>query len=212
MDQDRGAAEILEFAGGHRRRRAPRPLLSSSAAGNGIVYKLNASTGRVVWSRFIDTCASSAVSVTASLVYVGGCNLYALSASTGRVVWRTSQFGPEVTTPTIVDHRVIASTVNGSGSYTGAAAFNATTGRRLWLFRDATANAPVTAADGVVFIDEGSDVGMLDSGNGTFIGDLFPPPGSTFNGSVVLAEGRVYVCTVAMSNGVATLRAYQPEH
>lgn len=179
-------------------------------SGSGIVYKLNASTGRIVWSRFIDTCASSAVAVTASLVYVGGCNLYALSASTGRVVWRTSHFGPEVSTPAIVGDKVIAATIGGSGAYTGAAAFDATTGRSLWFFRDATANAPVTVADGVVYVDEGPVVDMLDSVNGTFIGELFAPAGSAFNGSVVPAEGRVYVCTIASRTGVATLRAYRP--
>jgi outer membrane protein assembly factor BamB len=36
-----------------------RFLLIGSA--NGTVYELNAGTGRVLWSRFIDTCASSAV-------------------------------------------------------------------------------------------------------------------------------------------------------
>ncbi len=188
---------------------------------NGTVYKLNAGTGRVLWSRFIDTCASSAVSVTASLVYVGGCNLYALSPSTGRVVWRTSRFGPEVTTPTIVGDKVIAATATGTfGAYTGAAAFNATTGRLLWRNGDerATVNpfpgggpVPLTAADGVVYVDEGSDVDALDSSNGTFIKTLFPPSGSSFSGSVVPAEGRVYVCIVASSTGVATLAAYQPD-
>lgn len=179
---------------------------------NGIVYKLNESTGRVVWSRYIDTCATSAVSVTGSLVYVGGCNLYALSPATGRVVWRTSHFGPEVTTPTIVGDKVIAATVNGFGSYTGAAAFNASTGRRLWLFRDATANAALTVADGVVYIDDGSDLTMLDTSNGAFVDVLLPPGGSKFNGSVVPAEGRLYVCTIATRTGAATLRAYQPVH
>jgi outer membrane protein assembly factor BamB len=150
--------------------------------------------------------------VTASLVYVGGCNLYALSPSTGRVVWRTSRFGPEVTTPTIVGDKVIAATVTGTfGAYTGAAAFNATTGRLLWRNGDERATVPLTAADGVVYVDEGSDVDTLDSSNGTFIKTLFPPSGSTFSGSVVPAEGRVYVCIVASSTGVATLAAYQPD-
>lgn len=179
---------------------------------NGTVYKLDARTGRVLWSRFIDTCASSGVSVTASLVYVGGCHLYALSPSTGRVVWRTSRFGPNVTTPTIVGDKVIAATVTGTfGAYTGAAAFNATTGRLLWRNGDELAMVPLTAADGVVYVDDGSDVDTLDSSNGAFIKTLFPPPGSTFSGSVVPADGRVYACTVNGSTGVATLTAYQPQ-
>ncbi len=178
---------------------------------NGVVYKLQASTGRVLWSRFIDTCASSAVSVTASLVYVGGCNLYALSPSTGRVVWRTSGFGPDVTTPTIVGDEVIATAVGGGGASSGAAAFNATTGRRLWFDGGPGATVPLTAADGVVYVNEGSAVEMLNSSNGALINTLFSPSGSPFTGSVVLAAGRVYVCTVATSTLVATLRAYQPK-
>jgi outer membrane protein assembly factor BamB len=179
---------------------------------NGVVYKLNANTGQVLWSHFIDTCAGLqghfAVSVTASLVYVGGCNLYALSRATGHVVWRTSRFGPNVTTPTIIGDKVIATTTGPSGSSSGVAAFDATTGRRLWTAGN-SATVPLTAADGVVYVNEGSDLEMLNTSNGKPINGLLSPSGS-FVGSVVLAEGRIYVCTVETSTGVATLRAYQP--
>jgi outer membrane protein assembly factor BamB len=94
------------------------------------------------------------------------------------------------------------------------AAFNATRGRRLWFAGTLSATVPVTAADGVVYVNEGSDVAMLDSSNGTIINisnELTPPSGSTFSGSVVRADRRLYICSVATSTGVATLRAYQPE-
>ena len=181
---------------------------------DGVLYKLNAGTGRVVWSRFIDKClgllAHNAVSMTASLVYVGGCNLYALSPATGHVVWRTSRIGPDVTTPTIVGNEVIATTVGAGGVHSGVAAFNATTGRRLWFDLGPGATVPLTAADGVVYVNQGSDVELLNTSNGKLITTLLPPSGSTFSGSVVLAEGRIYVCTVDTSTGAATLRAYRP--
>lgn len=181
------------------------------AGDNGILYKLDSASGKVLWSRFIDTCAHSAVSVTASLVYVGGCNLYALSQSTGRVAWRASRFGPDVTTPAIVRGEVLAATVGGSGNFSGVAAFNATTGKRVWFDGGYSATVPLTAAGGVVYVNEGSDIAMIKSGNGAFINYRFAPLGSTFAGSMVPAARRVYVCTVAASTGVATLRAYQPE-
>jgi outer membrane protein assembly factor BamB len=177
---------------------------------NGFIYKVNATTGQVLWSRFIDTCAGTAASVTATRVYVGGCNLYALSPSTGHLVWHTSRFGPGVTTPTIVGDKVIATAAATFGNSTGAAAFDAATGRRLWFDHGSGATVPLTAADGVVYFNGGYFIAMLNSSNGASISDLFSPDGSTFVGSVVPAEGRVYVCTQS-TTGVFTLRAYKPK-
>jgi outer membrane protein assembly factor BamB len=178
---------------------------------NGFLYKLKASTGQVLWSRFIDTCAGTPASVTNSLVYVGGCNLYALSPATGQVVWRTSRFGPNVATPTIAGGMVIADTVGTSGNSTGAAAFNATTGHRVWFDPGFRATAPLTASDGVVFLNGGYFIAILNSSTGATITDLFSPGASNYAGSVVPAEGRLYVCTVEPSTGVPTLLAYQPK-
>ncbi len=178
---------------------------------NGFLYKLNASTGHVLWSRFIDTCAGTPASVTTSLVYVGGCNLYALSPATGQVVWRTSRFGPFVTTPTIVGGMVIADTVGTSGNSTGAAAFKATTGHRVWFDAGFGATAPLTASAGLVFLNGGYFIAILNSSTGATITDLFSPNESNYAGSVIPAEGRLYVCTVDPSSGVSTLLAYEPQ-
>jgi outer membrane protein assembly factor BamB len=177
---------------------------------NGFLYKLKTTTGQVLWSRFIDTCAGTAPSVTNSLVYVGGCNLYALSPATGGVVWRTSRFGPDVATPTIVGGMVIADTVGTSGNSTGAAAFNATTGHRIWFDAGFAATAPLTASNGLVFLNGGYFIAILNSSTGATITDLFSPGASIYAGSVVPAEGRLYVCTEDPSTFVPTLLAYQP--
>jgi outer membrane protein assembly factor BamB len=177
---------------------------------NGFLYKLDTSTGQVLWSRFIDTCAGTPASVTSSLVYVGGCNLYALSPATGQVVWRTSRFGPDVATPTIVGGMVIADTVGTSGNSTGAAAFDATTGHRVWFDAGFGAIAPLTASNGLVFLNGGYFIAILNSSTGATITDLFSPGVSDYTGSVVPAEGRLYVCTLDPSTGARTLLAYQP--
>lgn len=177
---------------------------------NGSLYKLNANTGQLLWSRFIDTCAGNPASVTTSLVYVGGCNLYALSPATGKVVWHTSHFGPGVTTPTIAGGMVIADTVGASGNSLGAAAFDATTGHRIWFDAGFAATAPLTATDGLLFLNGGYFIAVLNSSTGATIADLFSPGVSNYVGSVVPAAGRLYVCAVDPNTGVSTLIAYQP--
>jgi outer membrane protein assembly factor BamB len=75
----------------------------------GVFYALNASTGRLVWKRSLDTqahltCSASGISATAAVVkdpvsgslavYAAGArDLYALNASTGALVWKT-MIGP----------------------------------------------------------------------------------------------------------------------
>ena len=126
------------------------------------------------------------------------------------MVWRTSRFGPNVTTPAIVGGMVIADTVGTSGNSTGAAAFNATTGHRIWFDAGFGATASLTATDGLVFLNGGYFIAILNSSTGATITDLFSPGVSNYTGSVVPTEGRLYVCTVDPSTGAATLLAYQP--
>ena len=87
---------------------------------------------------------------------------------------------------------------------------HATTGHRLWFDAGFQATEPLTASDGLVFLNGGYFIAILNSSTGATITDLFSPGGSNFTGSVVPAEGRLYVCTLNPSTFARTLVAYQP--
>ena len=60
-----------------------------SAAGDGNLYALNASTGAKLWSYTTGGAVWSSPAVANGVVYVGSCdnNVYALNASTGAKLW-----------------------------------------------------------------------------------------------------------------------------
>ena len=94
--------------------------------GTGDVYKLNAQTGALVWTRYIDSCGESAVTVSGSTLLVSGCAVYALSAGNGSMLWHSNRIGSSISTPAVAGGLVF---VTALGNYPGTFALNASTGR-----------------------------------------------------------------------------------
>ena len=178
-------------------------LFVSGGPGGGFVYALKATTGAVIWSKYLDTCGESSIAVSGSMLYVGGCDLYGLAAATGVIKWHSTMLGPDVMTPAVAGSLVIASAPSGA-NYAGIAAFNSTTGKRIWFDNFAAADPP-TIANGVVYIDTagGASLIMLNSSTGAQLGSLAPPSGS-YVGAAIPVDGHVYI------NTGSSLIAYQP--
>jgi outer membrane protein assembly factor BamB len=182
----------------------------SEYIGNGqsynLVYKVNAATGAVIWSRNLGTCfgPNSTVSVSGSMVFVAGCVVYALSAATGATIWSSAAVEPD-TVPAVAGGLVFVS------GYGGTVALKAGDGSLVWQNPAYSYSAPylgeLAIANGVVYV--GSD--MLNSSTGAFLGALPPlPSGVSYTGAVIPVDGRVYVCSQNSSTGVVSLDAYTP--
>jgi outer membrane protein assembly factor BamB len=178
-------------------------IAGNDVNGGGAVYKLNASTGALVWSHYVDTCGTTAVAVSGSFLIVNGCNLYARSATTGGTVWQTSHFGPTISAVAAAGGLVFASS-NGRMD-----AFKATTGKMVWSFAYSLTVAP-TVANGVVYVNGSNDLAMLNSTTGAQLGQVPSPASGDFTGSVVVVNGYVYACAVDGSTGAVALEAYRP--
>lgn len=172
------------------------------------VDKLDGTTGALVWSRYIDTCGESAVAISGSRLFVGGCNLYALSADTGRVLWSSTRLGPNVMTPAVAGDTVVAGAPL-SSNFDAVAGFDAGTGKRLWTSTAAAAASP-TIANGVVYVNEDNfEILMLNSSTGATIGSVAPGP-TSLTGSVLPVDGRVYFESVNANGNGGELYAYGP--
>ena len=160
-----------------------------------LLYKLNAATGAVIWSRVLGACGESTI-VSGSMVFLNSCNtLYALSAATGSTVWQVS--GAD------------AAAVAGGLVFSGAAAFNATNGSLVWS-NPTYSGGSTAVANGVVYVDAGTQIFMLNSSTGALLGTISLPPSSGFDGAVIPVDGRVYVCSVNETTGAISLHAYEP--
>ena len=89
-------------------------FIGSPATGD--VYKLNAQTGALVWTRFVDSCGTSAVTVSGSSLLVSGCAVYALSAANGAMLWHSSKVGSSISAPAVAGGLVFVTAV---GNYSG---------------------------------------------------------------------------------------------
>jgi outer membrane protein assembly factor BamB len=131
------------------------------------------------------------------MVFLNSCNtLYALSAATGSTVWQVSG--------------AYAAAVAGGLVFSGAAAFNATNGSLVWS-NPTYSGGSTAVANGVVYVEAGTQIFMLNSSTGAHLGSISLPPSSdaSFLGAVIPVDGRVYVCSVG-STGVVSLHAYEP--
>ena len=162
-----------------------------------LLYKLNAATGAVMWSRDLGACSESTI-VSGSMVFLNSCNtLYALSAATGSTVWQVS--GAD------------AAAVAGGLVFSGSAAYNATNGSLVWSNPTYSGGSPAVA-NGVVYVDAGSHIFMLNSSTGALLGTISLPSSSdaSFLGAVIPVDGRVYVCSENDTTYAISLHAYEP--
>ena len=70
----------------------------------------------------------------------------------------------------------------GSNYYRGVGAFDATTGKRLWLNFEQNPISPPTVADGVVYVNEGSYIQLLVMADGNFISRIVTHSTNPFAG------------------------------
>jgi outer membrane protein assembly factor BamB len=167
------------------------------------INELNAATGAVIWSSPIG-CSWPTIADDGSVLYVGGsCGLFAVSAATGTIQWHSSSslasnFGP----PVIAGNLIIA------GTDQGLAAFNATTGKLLWRNTKVVNSGSYTAANGVVYLDEGSSLVMLNSSTGAQLGTRQPPSGFQFDGDAIPVDGHIYLAAYGPTGD--RLIAYAP--
>ncbi len=171
----------------------------------GDVYKLNAQTGALVWTRYIDSCGESAVTVSGATLLASGCAVYALSAASGSMLWHSNRIGSSISTPAVAGGLVF---VTALGNYPGTFALSASTGTTVWAQPDYLGQLyPPTVANGVVYVDfpEISSLVMYNSATGAQIGSVGSAGEREFTGSAVIANGRVYVC----SFNFVTQSAYQ---
>jgi outer membrane protein assembly factor BamB len=178
---------------------------------SGDVYKLNAATGALVWTRYVDSCGESAVTIAGSSLFVSGCAVYALSATTGAMLWHSTKIGSTISTPTFANGTVF---VTALGNYAGTFALNAATGKTVWSQPDFLGQLyPPTIANGVVYVDfpEISSLVMYNSSTGAQIGSLDGPLEREFTGSATVVNGRVFVVSFNFETGTGyRLEAYQP--
>ncbi|HUZ68150.1 MAG TPA: PQQ-binding-like beta-propeller repeat protein [Candidatus Acidoferrales bacterium] len=183
--------------------------IGSSTSGD--VYKLNAATGALVWTHYVDSCGESAVAVSGSSLFVSGCAVYALSATTGAQLWHSTKIGSTISMPAVADGLVY---VTAGGNYSGTFALNASTGKTMWSEPEFLGPLyPPTIANGVVYVDfpEISSLVMYDSTTGAQIGSLGSPLAREFTGSATVVNGRVYIVSFNFESDTAyKLEAYQP--
>jgi outer membrane protein assembly factor BamB len=177
----------------------------------GDVSKLNAHTGAAVWTRYVDSCGESAVTVSGSDLFVSGCAVYGLSAATGKILWHSTRIGSSISTPAVAGGIVY---VTALGNYPGTFALNAATGKTVWSQPDFLGLLyPPTVANGVVYVDfpEISSLVAYNSTTGAELGGVETVGVREFTGSAIVVNGRVYIVSFDFEFGDSyQLNAYQP--
>jgi len=170
---------------------------------NGQAYKLDAATGKAVWTAKLEGAIRSAPIISNGVVYFGSGNshCYALSADTGKVLWDTETGGAIITSPTITGGLVVF-----SSSDNNVYSLNARTGKKGWA-------APFTGDPSLVssvydgttlYVTAGDTVYGLDPNNGgrrsviklpTSV--LIPPTVSGDSVYVITQSNALYALTLA---------------
>jgi outer membrane protein assembly factor BamB len=175
------------------------------------ISKLNAHTGAVVWTRYVDSCGESAVTVSGTDLFVSGCAVYGLSAATGKILWHSTKIGSSISTPAVAGGIVY---VTALGNYPGTFAINAATGKTVWSQPDFLGLLyPPTVANGVVYVDfpEISSLVAYDSTTGVELGGVETVGVREFTGSAIVVNGCVYIVSFDFENDDNyQLDAYQP--
>jgi outer membrane protein assembly factor BamB len=161
-------------------------------------------------------------------VYAGGGSgeVVAVDASSGRVrwgVWPPSPLlAPLMNAPAVSTDgtRLFVGSSNGyvyklaagaQGTYAGLAAFNASTGSRVWSSNEFVQDPPTVAND-VVYVDAEFTLDMFNSSTGALLGRVTTlPAGYAYQGSAIPAGGRVYLWSDRYLDGTGgRLEALRP--
>ena len=186
---------------------ATTPALSNGSLyvtdDNGQAYKLDAATGKPIWTAKLEGTIRSAPIISNGVVYFGSGNShgYALSADTGQVVWDTEMGGPITTSPTITGGLVVFTSSDGN-----AYSLNARTGKKGWAVQFAADPSLVSPVyDGAtLYIAAGNTLYGLDPNNGAKRSTiklptdvLIPPTVSTDSVYVITQSNALYALTLA---------------
>lgn len=170
---------------------------------NGQAYKLDAATGKPVWTAKLEGAIRSAPIVSNGVVYFGSGNShgYALSADTGQVVWDTAMGGPITTSPTITGGLVVFTSSDGN-----VYSLNARTGKKGWAvpFAADPSLVPPVYDGTTLYVAAGNTLYGLDPNNGgrrstiKLPTDVLIPPTVTANAVYVITQSNaLYALTLA---------------
>ncbi len=131
----------------------------------GTAYKIDAATGKAVWTAKLEGAIRSAPVISNGMVFVGsGSNhCYALSADNGAILWDESTGGSVTTSPTITGGLVVFASADNS-----VYSLNARTGKKAWSQAfDADPTVAPMVYNGVnLFVTSGDTIYELDPNNG----------------------------------------------
>ncbi len=120
---------------------------------NARVLALQATDGRIAWSRALGGFVYSSAAVSGRTVFVGSYDhrLHALDAVSGRPRW-TFDTGERISgSPSVIGGLVYVSTLARGGRKGTTYALDVATGRRVWSFPDGR-YSPAVAVDGLLVI------------------------------------------------------------
>ncbi|MEJ0004298.1 MAG: outer membrane protein assembly factor BamB [Pararobbsia sp.] len=118
-----------------------------AAGTNGSVIKIDATTGKTVWSVKVDDDLSAGVGSDGTLTAVGALNgtVYVLGAD-GKQLWKANASGEIVTPPLVGNGFVLVRTIDGR-----ITAFNADTGEQKWAYRNRAVPLNLRTTVGMTF-------------------------------------------------------------
>ena len=170
---------------------------------NGQAYKLDAATGKQVWTTKLEGTIRSAPIVSDGVVYFGSGNShgYALSADTGQVIWDTQMGGPIITSPTLTGGLVVFTSSDGN-----VYSLNARTGKKGWAvpFVADPSLVPPVYDGATLYVAAGNTVYGLDPNNGARRSTiklptdvLIPPTVSGDSVYVITQSNALYALTLS---------------
>ena len=170
---------------------------------NGQAYKLDAATGKAVWTAKLEGTIRSAPIISNGVVYFGSGNShgYALSADTGQVIWDTPMGGPITTSPTITGGLVVFTSSDGN-----VYSLNARTGKKGWAvpFAADPSLVPPVYDGTTLYVAAGNTLYGLDPNNGgrrssvKLPTDVLIPPTVSADSVYVITQSNVlYALTLA---------------
>jgi eukaryotic-like serine/threonine-protein kinase len=156
------------------------------------VYALDAVTGTMRWRFRTTSFVHSSPAVAGAAVVVGSADrsIYSLDYATGYLHWSfDTGFTGVLSSPAVADHAVYA-----DGDDRRFYALNALNGTELWTFGNGVTGSPA-AANGAVYVAQGSILYALDSSTGAMIWNTRVGNEQMESGAA-LANGLVYVTNV----------------
>jgi hypothetical protein len=168
---------------------------SSLVGDSGMVYCLDAATGRRIWQFQARKPVFSSPAVAGGRVFVGEglhqdrrCNLYCLDAATGKKLWATETKSHTESSPAVDSGRVYA----GAGD-DGLYCLDAGSGSVIWHYPDAHVDGSPAVAEGVVYAGSGYGSAAaiaLDAASGRLLWST--PCDVPVWGPPAVSGGRVY--------------------